>query len=502
MATLTGTGGADDLYGGPGPENDVIRGKGGDDTLGGGGGGNYVNGDTGDDLIYVESLAGDTVIGGAGTDILELFLGAFGAITLDMSAVGPSGSAEIGYGIKVAGFETFYVFTGSDDDHVVLSDIGSFVNTFEGNDTVIGGSGDDYIRGGQGDDSLTGGDGYDRIGFYSEAAATGCRVDLRLQGTAQDTRAGLDVLSGFENASGTAVSDVIIGDANANILLGSSFFSTGADSADSLNGDAGDDILTDGSGNHTLVGGAGVDTASFGNHASDTEGGMVVDLTLQGAAQDTGEGLMLLKGVENLSGTYFGDQLTGDAKANVLAGAAADDSLSGGKGGDRLYGDGFVGADFPPFGHSGPAVVYQAVYDDPASPAGADILNGGAGADTLIGGAGADIQTGGAGADRFVFLRLEDSLIGHEDRIADFNDTADVIDLSAIDAVAGTAESEAFTLVAAFSGTAGEATLQFDHGSRTTLLLLDTDGDALADASILLSNKHAFADLNDGSFVG
>lgn len=56
--------------------------------------------------------------------------------------------------------------------------------------------------------------------------------------------------------------------------------------------------------------------------------------------------------------------------------------------------------------------------------AGADTLNGGAGDDRLQDGAGSDVLTGGAGADVFVFARD-----GALDRITDFTDGQDVIDL-------------------------------------------------------------------------
>lgn len=55
---------------------------------------------------------------------------------------------------------------------------------------------------------------------------------------------------------------------------------------------------------------------------------------------------------------------------------------------------------------------------------GADTLNGGAGEDRLHDGAGSDVMTGGAGADVFIFSRD-----GAVDRITDFTDGQDLIDL-------------------------------------------------------------------------
>ena len=64
----------------------------------------------------------------------------------------------------------------------------------------------------------------------------------------------------------------------------------------------------------------------------------------------------------------------------------------------------------------------------------------------------------------------------------------DVIDLSAIDADASTGADDAFVLVAAFGGNAGEAVLV--SVGADTVLRLDTDGDGLADAAVLLLGDH------------
>ena len=71
------------------------------------------------------------------------------------------------------------------------------------------------------------------------------------------------------------------------------------------------------------------------------------------------------------------------------------------------------------------------------------------------------------------------------DRITDFA-AGDVLDLSAIDANVNTSgTNEAFVRVANFSGVAGQFTLAFGCG--TTTLLGDTDGNGLADFSVLFT---------------
>lgn len=63
--------------------------------------------------------------------------------------------------------------------------------------------------------------------------------------------------------------------------------------------------------------------------------GVIVDLNLSGAAQDTGGvGFDTLSSIENLQGSSHDDQLTGDAGDNVLNGEDGDDVLDGGAGFD------------------------------------------------------------------------------------------------------------------------------------------------------------------------
>lgn len=77
------------------------------------------------------------------------------------------------------------------------------------------------------------------------------------------------------------------------------------------------------------------------------------------------------------------------------------------------------------FEAAGGTTIGTALDDRILGGASADTLQGGAGADWLHDGAGQDVLTGGAGADVFVFARD-----GALDRITDFEDGVDRIDLS------------------------------------------------------------------------
>jgi hypothetical protein len=109
----------------------------------------------------------------------------------------------------------------------------------------------------------------------------------------------------------------------------------------------------------------------------------------------------------------------------------------------------------------------------------------GHGADRLVGGGGSDTLTGGGGDDTFIFWKLKDSTVAHADLITSLS-TSDIIDVSRIDADTTHAGNQAFRLVAALDGHAGEATLNYDAGSRLTHLELDVDGDGHADSLITI----------------
>lgn len=255
----------------------------------------------------------------------------------------------------------------------------------EGDDSLYGGNGDDYLRGGLGNDLIDGGAGWDRIAFFT--APHGITVDLRIQGSQQDTGMGLDTLVGIEHASGTPYADAIYGNDGDNWLWGE-----GGD--DTISAFGGNDLVEVGPGDLTADGGIGTDTFSiWANNA--VFGPVSVSLLLQGSAQATGIGSMTISGFENLSGSSGNDTLTGDANANILAGDHGGDTLVGGAGDDILYGDGRIIIDTHETGGSGPIVTYQdvdAVFPPfPGDPVdGNDVLEGGAGDDQLYGGGGSD----------------------------------------------------------------------------------------------------------------
>ena len=118
-----------------------------------------------------------------------------------------------------------------------------------------------------------------------------------------------------------------------------------------LTGTSGDDALTGGDGNNVLRGlggndrlagmwgadrldgGGGVDTADY----SASNAGVRIDLSNGAGSGGHARGDRLTN-IENVTGSLYGDTLTGDGGANVLEGGRGADVLGGGAGRDTLTG--------------------------------------------------------------------------------------------------------------------------------------------------------------------
>ena len=304
-------------------------------------------------------------------------------------------------------------------------------------------------------------------------------VDLNIQGVAQNTGQGMDILIGIEHASGTAYDDLLIGNSGDNWLWGE-------EGNDTLLAGAGNDLVEVGTGTHVVDGGIGNDTLSYFANGTGVTASVTVSLLLQGAAQATGAGSMTLTGFENLSGSYQGDTLTGDGGANVLAGDIGDDSLNGGDGADTLYGDGRIIVDVHGTGTSGPITTYADVVaafpEDPELVSGNDILVGGKGDDMLVGGGGDDWLTGVQGEDTFVF-----GPASGDDHVTDFQKK----DVIAIDGIAGVDDFSDLNIVSV----GGSAVISWGTGDSITLDGYKANKLSAADFSFAASAPLSHADL-------
>ena len=130
---------------------------------------------------------------------------------------------------------------------------------------------------------------------------------------------------------------------------------------------------------------------------------------------------------------------------------------------------------------------------------GNDTLTGGLANDYIEGGYGQDVMTGGAGNDTFGFLFAGNSTPANPDEIADFNTSADIIDISSV----CTNAMVTCTWIgnAGFSNTAGEVGYHIidvwfcdpnTHQCRdiyTTYVDVDLDGDGNDDMTIALDTQ-------------
>jgi Ca2+-binding RTX toxin-like protein len=203
------------------------------------------------------------------------------------------------------------------------------------------------------------------------------------------------------------------------------------------------------------------------------------DILVGGAMNDE---IFAGNGPDYLDGGAGNDSLYGGAGNDILRGGTGNDYLAGGAGNDVLRGD--DGNDLLAGGD------------------GQDTLNGDAGDDRLVGGAGVDTLTGGAGVDTFVFAPGDcGPAVAQRDRITDFVSGTDRIDLSAIDAILGTAPIDQFRFLgkADFDGVAGALNYYYDSARGVTTLQGDVNGDRVADFAIDLTGDRLIA---NGDMVG
>lgn len=518
--------------------NDLLSGGVGNDWVDGGQGDDFLDGGAGNDTL-IGGQNNDTLQGGPGSDRLEGQLGSDrlsdvgSAYDQFVFANAPSGTDTItnfdtlagdvlvfAAGVSVVSVVSAQDFDGDlmADDMAIVTNQGTIVilnqtadavqvvdgaragDTLTGTggrdllvgnmvaNTLNGGAGDDTLMGGWGDDpgsrTLIGGPGQDILNgteltrvfaSYTDAGTTQVVVNLETQ-IANSSVTGFDRMFSIEDVQMGSGSDIVLGSAAANTLLGGNGddwlsgglgndFISGSGGVDQLIGGDGDDTLSGGSGVDFFYGGGGLDEASF----FDIAGGCVANLAtgfvnhagvVDWVAQDVerfqfGSGADIVVGWTQNLFVDLGGGADWFADYNV---AGTNDSISGNSGADTLQG--LAGADTLIGGSDN------------------DALYGGDGADRLDGGFGVDVMLGGAGADRFMYFSTSESTNLAPDIIGDHETGVDLIDLSGIN------PSGAFTIVGAFTNTAMELVLT-NAGAYWTVNA-DTDGDALADMVVVV----------------
>lgn len=382
-----------------------IQGVAGNDTLDGGQGADSLEGGAGDDTYIVDEL-GDLVIEGLG-----------------------QGADSVLSSVRIAGLASNVenlTLVGNANLDATGNDLNNLLQGNTGDNTLDGGQGDDTLRGGAGNDLYV----LDALHDVAQEAA-GEGVDT------VHVTGNWTLGDNFENAVLTAAGAFsLTGNALDNLLQGNV-------QNNQLQGGDGNDTLDDGGGGaDTLVGDAGDDIYVLSSALSvaqeAAEGGH--DLVRMGFTGSLSANLedLTLTGSEALSGTgnALDNNLTGNDAANVLKGLAGKDTLFGAGGEDRLMGgrddDVYLvnsgGDRVVELDGEGQDEVQSSVSfrlgdaieslvltgDDATNGTGnrlANQLTGNSAANRLDGGAGDDTLAGGAGDDIYVRDTAGDQLI-------------------------------------------------------------------------------------------
>jgi len=368
MDTLYGLGGNDILDGGLGA--DLMIGGDGNDT--------YIVDDSGD--VAKESF--DDTLGGANDTVQA-------GVTYSLL---PGTAGNQGFGIENLTLTGVLAING---------DGNSKANGMVGNsaaNVLNGQAGADTIRGGGGDDTLWG----------AGALQTDDGADMLYGELGNDNAGGsygndlLDGGDGNDSLYGDEGADRLLGGNGSDNLFGDWGWGSDLSGADTLDGGAGDDLLRGGGGNDSLNGGLGIDTATYDNAGI----GVKVSLAVLTAQVTGGAGSDTLLAIENLTGSGFNDQLTGNTAANLISGLAGDDSLVGNAGNDTLYGgpgnDSLYGGDGNDWlrGDAGVDLIFGGNGNDNIlSDGDGGRYYGEAGNDRMISGLGNETMDGGAGVD-------------------------------------------------------------------------------------------------------
>jgi Ca2+-binding RTX toxin-like protein len=329
-------------------DNSLV-GAAGDDTIDGGKGADTMVGGTGDDDYYVDS-AGDSIVelGGEGHDAVFVDYRDGAAWSNVFRFILPANVEDAFFSFVSLGQLTELIGNGL-ANLLQGNDGSNLLDGGAGNDSMAGGKGDDiYVVGEAGDQVTEGGDEGDdtvqatinlTLGANLENlvltgganAGTGNALGNIITGNAGlanvlNGGAGADTLVGgalgdtyyvdtsmdalLEGANG-GVDQVV---ATGNYALGANLENLNLAGIDNINGYGNglDNLIGGNNGNNLIDGGTGNDTASYAGAVAGVNANLGTGQATGGGGTDT------LISVENLAGSAFGDNFTGNNGINVL----------------------------------------------------------------------------------------------------------------------------------------------------------------------------------------
>ena len=423
---------------------------------------NVLTGYNGNDVYYVQNT-GDTVVEAkdGGTDEI------FSSVTFTLGA---------------SSYVERLTLVGTANINGTGNNIANTITGNAGNNTLNGGKGDDALNGGAGDDILDGGAGNDSMAglsgndiYYVDSSS-----DQAYEANGQGNDLVYSSVTYVLGATSYIEQLTLTGTANIN--------ATGNNIDNVLTGNAGINVLTGGKGHDTYYVQNTGDTVIEANGGGTDHVYSSVNFTLGATSYVE---LLTLTGSAAINGT-------GNNLDNVLTGNAGNNVLTGGKGHDTYYvqntGDTVIEANGQGTDH-----VYSSVsftlgatsYVENLTLTGSAAINGTGNniANVITAAAGVNVLTGAKGADTFVWTAPSHSTVAASDLIADLS-SSDFIDLSRIDANTTVAGVQHFSLVDAFTNTAGQVTLTYDAGTNITSLQADTNGDGVADMLVRITGDH------------
>jgi Ca2+-binding RTX toxin-like protein len=268
----------------------------------------------------------------------------------------------------------------------------------QGNDSLNGGSGNDRLVGGAGNDSIDGGSGTNDIAEFSftRTSATVSQNGANISITASGEVDTLTNIESYRFTDGTFTREELLTDPPVEPPVEPP---VDPDTAITLTGTAGEDVLTGGTandlisglgGNDRLIGNAGDDTLYGGDGGDTLNAGDGDDLIFGGTTSaDLRDIVFAGAGNDSVDGGYGNDEISGQEGNDTIAGGFGSDTLNGQDGNDVLTGSAL-----------------------------SDLVFGNDGDDFVNGGFGHDQINGGAGADRFFHLGVLDH---GSDFIQDYN---------------------------------------------------------------------------------
>jgi hypothetical protein len=190
------------------------------------------------------SVSTNVADGAAGTEVITIS----GAVPLITQVTAGTGASSVALAVDV---QTTQANPTVATETLARSVIGAA-------DTINGGAGDDNITGLVGADILDGGAGLDTVNYQLSLAAVSVNLATNVVsgGDAQG-----DVITNFENITGTVYADTLTGSSAANVING------GAGN-DTISSAEGDDTITAGEGADIVNGGAGVDIITLGTETT------------------------------------------------------------------------------------------------------------------------------------------------------------------------------------------------------------------------------------------